>query len=134
MEPAERNLFPKRERLCLKKDIDRLFSDGQSFVAYPLRIIYRPDEEAGASPSSGISVFINVPKKRLRHAVRRNRMKRLIREACRLHKKELSELCKQQQKRIHVACIYICDEIQTYADIEKAIRKALKIIRRKEHL
>ncbi|MDR1116320.1 MAG: ribonuclease P protein component [Tannerella sp.] len=133
MEACERNLFPKSERLCLKKDIDRLFADGQSFVSYPLRIVYLSDS-GSLLPSSGISVFINVPKKRIRYAVRRNRIKRLIREAYRLNKNETSGLCKQKGKQIHVAYIYICNEIKAYANIEKAMLKALKTIRRKENL
>ncbi|MDR2680968.1 MAG: ribonuclease P protein component [Tannerella sp.] len=133
MEVTERNLFPKSERLCLKRNIDRLFTDGHSFVSYPLRIVYLPDN-GGQPSSSGISVFINVPKKRIRHAVRRNRVKRLIREVYRLNKTEISGLCRQQGKQLHVACIYICNEVKTYANIEKAMLKALKIIRRKENL
>ncbi|MDR1525669.1 MAG: ribonuclease P protein component [Tannerella sp.] len=133
MEVTERYFFPKSERLCLKKDIDRLFTDGQSFVSYPLRILYLPDD-GDLSSSPGISVFISVPKKRIRHAVRRNRIKRLIREAHRLNKNEISGLCKQKGIQLYVACIYICNEMKTFASIEKAMLKAMNIIRRKENL
>ena len=43
MEDAERKIFPKSERLFLKKDIDRLFNIGQSFISYPLRVVYLSD-------------------------------------------------------------------------------------------
>ncbi|MDR0699765.1 MAG: ribonuclease P protein component [Tannerella sp.] len=131
MEASERKFFHKNERLYLKKDIDKVFADGQSFLSYPLRIAYLSDT-GDASPVSGISVLISVPKKRIRHSVRRNRIKRLIREAFRLNKNESSDLCKQKGTQLHIAFIYICNEIKTYADIEKSMLKALKIIREKE--
>ncbi|MDR2775553.1 MAG: ribonuclease P protein component [Tannerella sp.] len=131
MEASERKFFHKGERLCLKKDIDKLFADGQSFLSYPLRIVYLSDTR-DAPLASGISILISVPKKRIRHAVHRNRIKRLIRETFRLNKNESSNLCKQKGKQLHIAFIYICDEIKTYADIEKSMLKALKIIRKKE--
>ena len=119
----ERHFFPKTERLFLQKEIDQLFDSGQSFISYPLRIIFLsfPSEQA---TTTGISVFISVPKKRIRHAVNRNRIKRLIREAFRLNK----NLYRQEGKKIHIAYIYICKEMKTYACIEKAVQKAFVMI------
>ena len=109
MEAAERNTFPKSERLYLKKDIDRLFNNGQSFISYPLRIVYLSDTGDNI-PASGISVLIGVPKKRIRRAAQRNRIKRLIREAFRLNKNERSNLYKQESKHLLVAFMYVCNE------------------------
>jgi ribonuclease P protein component len=128
MEVTERKFFPKSERLCLKKDIDKLFNDGQSFLSYPLRVVYLPDTGDDA-PLSGISVLISVPKKRIRSATQRNRIKRLIREAFRLNK----SFYKQGEKRFHIAFMYICNDMKTYTDIEKAMLKALKTVCRKEN-
>jgi ribonuclease P protein component len=133
MELTERFFFPKSERLYLKKDIDRLFSNGQSFISYPLRIGYLPDT-GNTFPASGISVLISVPKKRIRRAVQRNRIKRLIRETFRLNKNELSNLCKQNGKHLQMAFMYVCNEVKTYTDMEKAMLKAFTVIRRKENL
>jgi ribonuclease P protein component len=130
MEVSERKFFHKSERLRLEKDIDKLFTDGQAFLSYPLRIVYLPDTR-DASPVSGISVLISVPKKRIRHAVHRNRIKRRIREAFRLNKNEYPDLYRQKGKQLHMAFIYICNEIKTYTEIEKSVLKALKIIRQK---
>lgn len=133
MEAAERNTFPKSERLYLKKDIDRLFNNGQSFISYPLRIVYLSDTGDNI-PASGISVLIGVPKKRIRRAAQRNRIKRLIREAFRLNKNELSNLYKQESKHLLVAFMYVCNEAKAYTNIEKSILKAFTIIRQKENL
>lgn len=133
MEVVERKLFPKSERLYLNKDIDRLFGNGQSFISYPLRIVYLSDN-GNSFPASGISVLISVPKKRIRHAVYRNRIKRMIREAFRLNKNELSTRCKLNEKYLQIAFMYVCNEVKSFTDMEKAMLKALTIIRQKENL
>jgi ribonuclease P protein component len=133
MEVAERQFFPKSERLYLKKEIDRLFRDGQSFLSYPLRIVYLPDA-GDLFRVSGISVLIGVPKKRIRRAVQRNRIKRLIREACRLNKYEILNPCKSEGKHFQIAFMYVADEVRPYADMEKAILKAFTVIRRREKI
>jgi ribonuclease P protein component len=133
MEAAERKFFPKNERLCLKKDIDRLFGSGQSFISYPLRIVYLSDT-GNSLPASGISTLIGVPKKRIRHAVQRNRVKRLIREAYRLNKNEILNHCKQDGIYLQIAFMYVCDEIKPYSEMEKAILKAFTMILRKKNV
>lgn len=132
MKDTERNLFPKSARLSLKKDIDNLFNNGQSFLSYPLRIVYLSGSEE-ISPVSGISVLVSVPKKRIKLAVNRNRIKRLIREAFRLNKKETADLTKND-KCLHVAFMYVCNDVLPYADIEKAMLKALKKLCKKEDI
>jgi ribonuclease P protein component len=128
---SERQSFLKCERLYREKEIDRLFADGQSFISYPLRIAYLSDT-GDASPISGISVLISVPKKHIRQAVYRNRVKRLVRESFRLNRNEISDLYEQTGKQLHIAFIYICKEIKPYACIRHAMLKALKTIRLKE--
>ena len=128
MEAAERKFFPKSARLSLKNDIDSLFDNGQSFISYPLRIVYLSDI-ADTSSESGISVLVSVPKKRLKRAVKRNRVKRLIRESFRLNKNALTDEQAFNGKRLHIAFMYVCNEVLPFTDIEKATLKALKKIR-----
>ena len=129
MESAERNFFPKSERLYLKNDIDNLFSNGQSFISYPLRIVYLP-EPGDHSTESGVSVLVSVPKRRIKLAVKRNRIKRLIRESFRLNKNALTK----NIKRLNIAFMYVCDDLLPFTDIEKAMIKALKKIGSKANI
>ena len=77
-----RHKFPKAEHICLKRDIDQLFTAGtRSAVSFPLRAIVRTRPHDGKFPR--VQVLISVAKRRLRHAVDRNRAKRQIREAYR---------------------------------------------------
>ena len=127
MESAERKFFPKSARLSLKNDIDNLFDKGQSFISYPLRIIYLSDSE-GKTPASDISVLVSVPKRRIKYAVNRNRIKRLIRESFRLNKDAFENFHELSGNSLHIAFMYVCDDVVPYVDIEKAMLKALKRI------
>ena len=97
----------KAERLCSKKSIDALFTgtDSKSLSAYPIRIVYRHTEEAG------IRILVSVSKKRFRHAVDRNRVKRQIREAYRLNKHRLDDIT-QAYHGMDIAFIWLTDRHQ----------------------
>ncbi len=73
----------KKERLCSRKAIEALFStstDSKSLSVYPIRAVFKHTEEAGTR------ILVSVSKKRFRHAVDRNRVKRQLREQFRLNK------------------------------------------------
>ncbi len=80
----------KRERMVSRKLIETLFGGGSSMsmAAFPLRAVYmrKAYTEAGEAP---VQVLVSVSKKRFKHAVDRNRVKRQIREAYRKHKQLL---------------------------------------------
>ena len=126
-----KNRLPKGERLYLKKDIERLFATGgQSFIAYPLRVVYRT-EEAAVDRAPGVAMMAVAPKRRMRHAVGRNRIKRLIRETFRTQKQPLAEQCIHAGRCLHIAFLFVGDGLPTYVAIEKAMRKALLLIQQK---
>jgi len=75
--------FSKAEKLKSKKLIEALFQEGKSISAYPLRLVYLKTEfEDNIAAKTGVSVN----KRNFKHAVDRNRIKRLMREAFRLNK------------------------------------------------
>lgn len=121
------NTFPKDEKLCRTKSIDRLFLKGESFISYPLRIVYYiEDDKTKDSPVS--SILVSVSKKKFKRAVKRNRVKRLIREAYRLNKSSHIQLLSVENKRIDIAFLYLKAELPTYLEIEKSMIKALTIL------
>ncbi len=121
------NSFSKQERLCSNKRIDALFASGDSFIAYPLRVVYISNK--AESPS--VSVLISVPKKKFKRAVKRNRVKRLIREAYRLNKSGFVDLSVSVGHSIDIAFLYLKDELPAYWEIENAILKSSKILTEK---
>ncbi len=75
--------FPKKERLTSKKQFQQLFEEGKQVTAFPLRMYYLPIENDSVVK---FKVAVVAPKKHFRSAVKRNRIKRLLRENYRLNK------------------------------------------------
>lgn len=123
-----RYTLSKEERLSWKRYIDLLFAEGQSFVAFPLRVVYLPVEEENLAP---VSIMVSVPKKKFRRAVKRNLIKRQVREAYRVRKYDLIDPLTEKNKRILVAFLYLDKEIHPFSDMEKAMTKALNVLRDK---
>ncbi|MDX1427126.1 MAG: ribonuclease P protein component [Salegentibacter mishustinae] len=75
--------FGKDEKLKSKKLIDILFQEGKSVKKYPLKLIYLPITNPEIK---NFKTGVSVPKKLVKTAVGRNRIKRLMREAFRKNK------------------------------------------------
>ena len=107
----------KRERMVSQKLIDTLFGGGcsQSMAAFPLRAVYIKKERAqGEVP---VQMLVSVPKKRFKHAVDRNRVKRQVREAFRQHKELLYEALTEHEQLL-LAFIWLSDEHRSSRDVE----------------
>ncbi|MBK3518528.1 ribonuclease P protein component [Carboxylicivirga marina] len=118
----QRFTLKKNERLCSRTTIQELFTKGQSFVKYPFRVSYL---RVDAEDTANAQVLISVSKKRFKRAYKRNRLKRLSREAYRLNKTEFITSLQKNGLNIAVAFIYLPTEILDYASVEKGMKKAL---------
>lgn len=118
--------FPKSERIFWKRHLDLLFTEGQSFVAYPLRVIYLPIEKVQANAMT--SIVISVSKKKFKHAVDRNAIKRKIRESYRLQKHELIDFFTKKESALLVAFLYLSKEKSSFETIDKAVSKATRLL------
>lgn len=124
----------KSERLTSQLVIDKLFAGGNaSMAAFPLRIVFMQVEksEKNGSDEPPVSILVSVPKKRFRHAVDRNRMKRLVREAYRLNKHILWDALEGKDVRLVLAFVCITDTLPTFYSVNKSMRKALARIAEK---
>ncbi len=117
-----RNTFRKPEKICNQNQIDSLFKDGKSLKSGLFRLLYIETELTRKTP---IQVLIAVPKKNLRHAVDRNRMKRLIREAYRVSKHKLLEEFSNDEKHLDIAVIFMGKQCVSQSDTLTAINVLL---------
>jgi ribonuclease P protein component len=118
------NKFNKEERLCSKKSLDLLFKNGSSFLLYPFRLTFLFVDESHQYPAQ---VVINVAKKRYKHAVDRNLIKRRTREAYRLQKEQLLYTSLANRKDLLLLSLqFIGKEKYDYAFFEKKLAMAFK--------
>jgi len=115
--------FKKAERICLKREIEELFSAGsKSFTRYPLRITYLPRQGERNQPRA--KVLMSVSKRRLRHAVDRNRAKRQLREAYRLQKAALLNSL-PTGRAVNIAFVWLAPRSVSSEVIAKQMKEAL---------
>lgn len=108
--------FPKEAKLCGAQQIAALYKSGKRFTSWPLRVTFQE------SSDEQTRVLVWAPKSLFKRAVRRNHLRRLMREAYRLNQSLLGE------NKVLLAFNYIDKEEQPYPVIEKAVCKALKKI------
>lgn len=121
--------LPKYERICKENDIQALFDKGAGVSVYPYRVIFlfRKDESRPVT----VRVLVSVSKKRFHHAFKRNRVKRLMREAWRKNKARLYEICQRDNISVDVALVYTATVIHGYEEMMAKTRKAVQEIVKK---
>lgn len=115
--------FGKSEKLCSRKFIDKLFDRGEAFMAFPLRVQYLFDLLPEEVPAQAM---FSVSKRRFKRAVKRNLLKRRMREAYRLNKEPLLAVLKEKNIQTGVAFLFVSKEELDYHAIEKAMKKAIQ--------
>jgi ribonuclease P protein component len=100
-----------------------LFLSGNSFLSYPLRIVWKIFEDLPFE--SPAQAGFSVPKRTFKRAVDRNLLKRRIRESYRLHKQELYGSLNDSSCRMALMLIYIAKEELPFDKIEPAVIKAI---------
>ncbi len=98
-----------------------MFSGGKSFFIFPLKVVYLKLPGPSSYP---VQAAFSVSRKNFRRAVKRNLLKRLMRESYRLHKKMLHEAMEDGQY-LAVMFIYAGREIKDYNVVESAMKQAL---------
>jgi ribonuclease P protein component len=119
---AIRYTLCKDERLKREQHIETLFRSGKAFSVFPLRIVWH--FQPLATEKFPARVGFSVPKKKFKHAVDRNRIKRLIRETWRHSKHSFYELVPPDMQ-LHLFLIFTDNTLPTQEKIAEAIAKGL---------
>lgn len=115
----------KNCHLCGETTIAQLYREGHAFLVFPLRVVYRVDKSADNEARPAVKVLFSAPKKRFKHAVDRNRCKRLMRESYRLKQNILLEALANRDMTMDLSFTVIHDRLPQFADIDKCMEKII---------
>tara|TARA_R110001583_G_scaffold188649_1_gene350967 strand:+ start:357 stop:743 length:387 start_codon:yes stop_codon:yes gene_type:complete len=107
----------KEEKLKSKKLIQQLFAEGKNVKSFPFRLVYLPANHFGELP---IKVGFSVPKRNVKLAVHRNRIKRMMREVYRKNKDSFKE---NLDKQYIFMLVYMAKEEINYNELELSLKK-----------
>ena len=117
MDNQIRHTLPKKERLCGKTGISKLLADGKHGNIPGFRFCYLPGNQLEYN-----RIMVSVPKKIFKRAVKRNLLKRRIRESWRLQKESLNAT------GVDILFTYSTKEILKFEDIQAAVAKIIEKI------
>ncbi len=115
--------FTKGERLSSFKEIQALMKKGNTFFHYPFKVVYLNVPAPDADEQECLnSIIVSVPKRHFKRAVKRNLLKRRIRESYRLNK---GLLVAPQGEKTNALFVYISKEVLEFSYIERKLKEVL---------
>lgn len=125
-----RQTLKKNEIIRSKSVIDILFSQGISVMKYPIKLVYfekdisEQDLNKSKLPPQKLFFLFSVPKKNIKLAVKRNKIKRRIKEIIRKNKQSFIQPA--NNKQLFVAVIFIEKQEKSYEELEISLRLAFE--------
>ncbi len=116
-----RYTFKKEERLCSHILIQELLKEGNSFFVFPFRCVWKLTEQS----NSPVQIAFSVPKRKFKHANKRNLVKRQLRNIYRLEKGTLTEKMMDCKKSLTCLLVYNTSDILDYSLLEEKIKTIL---------
>ena len=111
--------YKKAERLRSRSVIRALFESGRSFNVPPFRVLHLISGE-NTDPAFPLEIAVSAPKRNLKKAVSRNRVKRQVKEAFRKNKHRLLPSLNRAQK-LSVMLVFTGKAPVLTAEVEEKI-------------
>lgn len=126
----------KSERVSSQKQIDKLFRGGnsKSMSAFPLRMVYMAEERETEWRCPVAQMMVSVPKRYFKRAVKRNHIKRQVREAYRLNKHVLTDtLGEDSHKRMALCFIWTDSQLRSSQEVHEKVKSLLARLSERIH-
>ena len=127
---AKQFTLGKDERLKSRKQIEKIFNEGEVLLVAPYRVLYLVNKKSENSQmlqsGNNVQFGVGVSAKNFKRAVDRNKIKRLTREAWRLQKNEFQGAVTQRNFKANVFFVYVSKELTDFRTIKAKVGVALK--------
>jgi ribonuclease P protein component len=120
--------FRKEEKLCSQKVIGEIFLTGDSFLCYPLKVVWKDEVLTTKFPAQ---VVFSVPKRLFKKAHDRNLLKRQLREVYRYRKNDLYQMLETKERKIALMIVCIAKEKPVFSLLESAMTKVIAKLKKK---
>ena len=118
----------RSEKLKSVVRTEKLFTKGKSFRVFPFSVYFRLSADGELTQNQ---FLVSVGKHYFKHAVDRNRMKRLVREAYRKNKLPLYAVSEEKKVFFNIGFVYRLNVLSDYKTVETAVKNALQILSEK---
>lgn len=121
----------KWERICSRTQLEKLFTGGKSksFSVFPLRVVYLLTDQPDGDSQHVVPVkmMVSVSKRHFKRAVKRNRVKRQVREAYRQNKEiVVSAMADSPNRQLLLGFIWMSDEFHNTDTVARSMQVLLK--------
>lgn len=139
MAKTQKFTFGKSEKLKSRKQIDQLFKSRKFVTEPPVRLFYQirpietsatalPGNTKAGNKTALVQAGFSCSKKFFKQATRRNRVKRLMREAYRHYKTDLWDYCTVNNVQLSLFWLYGQNSLPTQTDISNKVEKLIAVL------
>jgi ribonuclease P protein component len=121
--------LPKSKLLRKNSDFEYLVNNGKSINFFPFRVFYEISEIR--ENDSVVKLAFSIGKKKINKAVKRNYLKRILKESYRNNKFLLEVPLLNKKQQLNLLIIYNAFLILNYLYLQKKIKSLFKIIENK---
>lgn len=114
--------FPSNERIKSKLILEQVYNEGALIKAYPIKIKFL---EIDALTDHTVQIVISIPKRIIKKATARNRIRRQLKEIYRLNKAQLVEKYQTKNKGLALFLIYTGKESPTFGHLENKLKELI---------